>query len=95
MKKSFKTLGLCIAVCFAINANSQLVNCNPDDYPKQKSSHEFPAQYWVEVVSSQPESYAVDANGDVHIYSAEGLAWLVSTVNGLNGQDPDDFNGKK
>lgn len=95
MKKSFKTLGLCIAVCFAINANSQLVNCNPDDYPKQKSSHEFPAQYWVEVVSSQPESYAVDANGDVHIYSAEGLAWLVSTVNGLNGQYPDDFNGKK
>jgi tetratricopeptide (TPR) repeat protein len=65
-----------------------------DDCPKHKSSHELPSQYWTEVVTSQPEGYVVDANGDVQIYSAEGLAWLISTVNGLNGQEPDDFNGK-
>lgn len=66
-----------------------------DNYPKHKSSHELPSQYWTEVVTSQPEGYVVDANGDVQIYSAEGLAWLISTVNGLNEQEPDDFNGKK
>ena len=55
---------------------------------------ELPSQYWTDVVTTEPEGYVVDANGNVQIYSAEGLAWLISTVNGLNGQEPDDFNGK-
>ena len=62
---------------------------------KPKSSRELPEQYWVDIVTEQPAGYLVDANGDVHLYSAEALAWLVSTVNGLNGQEADDFNGKK
>ena len=60
-----------------------------DQYP-----HPQPDHYWPEVVTSQPEGYGVDTNGDVHIHSSEGLAWLISTVNGLNGQEADNFNGK-
>jgi len=52
-------------------------------------------QYWTDIVTSQPEGYLIDANGDVKIHTAEGLAWLISTVNGLNGQEPDDFNGRQ
>ncbi|MBO7489406.1 MAG: thiol protease/hemagglutinin PrtT [Bacteroidales bacterium] len=37
--------------------------------------------YWTEVVTSQPEGYQVDANGNIHIYTAEGLAWLAHIVN--------------
>ena len=50
--------------------------------------------YWIEVVASQPDGYAVDAEGNATISSAEGLAWLISTVNGLNGQTANDFRGK-
>ena len=60
-----------------------------DQYP-----HPQPEHYWPEIVTSQPEGYVVDANGNVHIHSAEGLAWLISAVNGLNGQEADNFNGK-
>ena len=35
----------------------------------------------------------VDENGDVHIHSAEGLAWLSVLSNGLHGQEVDDFEG--
>ncbi len=59
------------------------------------SSRELPDQYWTDIVTEQPEGYVVDENGDVHLHSAEALAWLVSVVNGLNGQEADDFNGKK
>jgi len=52
------------------------------------------AKNWTDVVISQPEGYVVDAEGNVTISSAEGLAWLVSVVNGLNGQSPCDFAGK-
>lgn len=59
------------------------------------STRELPEQYWTNIVTEQPEGYVVDCNGDVHLYSAEALAWLISTVNGINGQEADDFNGKK
>ena len=62
---------------------------------KTKSSRELPDQYWTDIVTEQPNGYVVDANGDVHLYSAEGLAWLISSVNGLNGQEADDFKGKR
>ncbi|MBR3700094.1 MAG: T9SS type A sorting domain-containing protein [Bacteroidales bacterium] len=55
---------------------------------------ELPDPYWTDIVTEQPEGYAIEANGDVHIYSAEGLAWLCSVTNGLNGQEADDFEGK-
>ena len=59
-----------------------------------KSNHVLPEQYWVDIVTEQPEGYVVDANDDVHLYSAEALAWLCSVSNGLNGQEADDFEGR-
>ncbi len=58
-------------------------------------ARELPEQYWTDLVTEQPAGYVVDENGDVHLHSAEALAWLISVVNGLNGQEADDFNGKK
>lgn len=58
-------------------------------------SRELPDQCWTDLVTEQPEGYVVDANGDVHLHSAEALAWLISIVNGLNGQEADNFDGKK
>ena len=51
--------------------------------------------YWTEIVTEQPEGYIVLGNGDVEISSAEGLAWLISVVNGLNGCEPYSFAGHK
>lgn len=50
---------------------------------------------WTEVVVSQPEGYKEDANGNVYISSAEGLAWLSSLSNGLNEMEQNSFWGKK
>ena len=57
-------------------------------------NHVFDRLYWTEVVTSQPEGYNMDAEGNVTISSAEGLAWLASVVNGLNGQTANDFYEK-
>ena len=61
----------------------------------QAQNRELPTDYWKDVVTQQPTGYVVDAYDNVHLYSAEALAWLISTVNGFNGQETDDFNGKK
>ena len=50
-----------------------------------------PNDYWKNVVRSKPESVEYDYNGNVHIYDADGLAWLISLTNGLNGQQIRDF----
>lgn len=42
---------------------------------------------WTEVVTSQPDGFYNDGNGYVYISSAEGLAWLASVVNNLNGNN--------
>ena len=49
---------------------------------------------WTEVVTSQPEGFQEDATGNLYISSAEGLAWLTSVVNGLNGAEHNDYHGK-
>ena len=49
---------------------------------------------WYWKVITQPDGYEVDESGNVNISSAEGLAWLISTVNGYNCQQRSDFNGK-
>ena len=46
---------------------------------------------WTEVVTSQPEGFQKDANGNVYISSAEGLSWLASVVNGLNGNSEYEY----
>ena len=50
--------------------------------------------YWTDVVISQPSGYVEDANGNVEISSAEGLAWLSVLVNGFHGHQPNSFEGK-
>ena len=50
--------------------------------------------FWTDTIVSQPSGYSMDANGDVEISSSDGLVWLISAVNGLNGCDPDDFEGR-
>ena len=47
--------------------------------------------HWTEVVTSQPEGYRIDANGNVRISSAEGLAWASCVANGLNGAQSSDI----
>ena len=63
------------------------------DYVKQ-THRELPDQYWTDIVTEQPEGYVVDANGDVHIYSAEAMAWVSVLSNGLHRKEADDFYGK-
>ena len=50
--------------------------------------------YWADTVTEQPEGYVIDAEGNVEISSPEGLAWLSCVVNGLNGCEPDNFDGR-
>ena len=50
--------------------------------------------YWVDIVTSCPEGYYEDDQGNVTISSAEGLAWLSVCSNGLNGQNKHTYEGK-
>ena len=50
-----------------------------------------PNDYWYNIVTSRPAGYTPEYNGDVTITSHEGLAWLISTVNGYNGQNAHSF----
>ena len=54
----------------------------------------FDKPYWTDIVTSQPEGYVEEENGNVNISSAEGLAWLACMVNGLHGQEPKTFRNK-
>lgn len=54
----------------------------------------YPVDYWLDVVTEQPEGYKIDEHGNVTISSAEGLAWFAAVVNGRNGQEANDFEGK-
>jgi hypothetical protein len=50
--------------------------------------------YWTDIVTTQPSGYIVDAEGNVEISSAEGLAWMSVLVNGFHGHQPNSFEGK-
>ena len=105
MRAAIKSLIICSALSLTIAVNAQTLNCNPDtngeggsileqELHQGLTNRDLPEQYWVDIVTEQPEGYVVDENGDVHIYSAEALAWLSSVSNGLNGQQADDFEGR-
>ena len=55
---------------------------------------ENPYPLWADTIISQPEGYIMDDAGNVEISSSDGLVWLISAVNGLNGCEPDDFEGR-
>ena len=71
--------------------------CSDDDM----SSWSEPITYipdklhWTEVVTTQPEGYKEDDYGNIYISSAEGLAWLSSKANGLNGLEMHSLNEKQ
>lgn len=46
---------------------------------------------WVSSVTSAPSGYTTDGDGNVTISDANGLAWLISKVNALNGEAPHPF----
>ena len=51
-----------------------------------------PGDYWWQYVTTQPAGYELDYYGNVTITSKEGLAWLISTVNGYNSQPAQTFH---
>lgn len=65
--------------------------------PKRETIHtsDYPSDYWMDVVTEQPEGYVMDEQGNVTISSAEGLAWFAAVVNGRNGQEANDFEGNE
>ena len=50
--------------------------------------------YWNDIVTSCPEGYIEDINGNIIISTAEGLAWLSVCSNGQNGQNIQRYEGK-
>lgn len=50
--------------------------------------------YWTDIVTSRPDGYVEDSDGNVYISTAEGLSWLSSESNGIN-TSPIDFDDKQ
>lgn len=50
-----------------------------------------PNRYWKQQVTSQPSTFTTQYNGNVEIKDEAGLAWLISTCNGLNDQQIHDY----
>lgn len=61
----------------------------------EKINFSMTGRKWIDVVTLCPDGYSTDASGNVTISSAEGLAWLISVANGLNGQTSHTFSGKQ
>lgn len=57
----------------------------------QKASEK---KHWSDVVTSQPAGYVVGEDGNITISDAEGFAWIISVVNGLNGEKANSLEGK-
>lgn len=55
-----------------------------------------PNDHWYEVVTSEPSdgTYFMDYYGNVTITGENGLAWLISIINGLNNQAVHQFHDK-
>ena len=64
-------------------------------HSEKESENGYPTDYWMDIVTEQPEGYEMDTQGNVTISSAEGLAWFAAVVNGRNGQEANDFEGKE
>ena len=50
--------------------------------------------YWTDIVTTKPDGYVEDADGNVEIYSAEGLTWFAAIMNGPYHQQYNAFSGK-
>ena len=91
MKKLFYTLTALLFMAFPALAQETTLR-QENDNSMLNPLAQWP--FWVDTIVSQPEGYVVDAEGNVEISSSDGLVWLVSEVNGLNGCEPDNFDGR-
>lgn len=66
----------------------------PSDAVTNTPVIELYACLWSQYVVECPAAGYSEIDGNVTISSREGLAWLISVVNGLNGQAGNDFSGK-
>ena len=90
--KQTKRIIVLLLVGLTITVQSQ----NLADTDKSNiKDRDYPSDYWMDVVTEQPEGYVMDEQGNVTISSAEGLAWFAAVVNGRNGQEANDFEGKE
>ncbi|MDD3947727.1 MAG: GLUG motif-containing protein, partial [Clostridia bacterium] len=62
-----------------------------ENYPRFVQT---PLTYWKNVVTSEPEDGYYDNGDTIEIETAEAFAWLISVVNGLNGQTANTLAGK-
>lgn len=85
MKKFFYLL----VVLFFTTSSSFAQKSNPS-----KNHREDPYPLWVDTIVSQPNGYEMDLEGNVEISSPDGMVWLISVVNGLNGCEPNSFEGR-
>ena len=76
MKKALFTLAIVLLAVVAQAQESPVLQ-RPDPLP-----------YWVDTITAQPDGYVMDADGNVEISNSDGLVWLISAVNGLNGCEP-------
>ena len=91
--KQIKQLMMLLMMSLSITGSAQ----NLFDSLSRKTDkvyRNYPSDYWIDVVKEQPEGYEMDEQGNVAISSAEGLAWFAAVVNGRNGQEANDFEGK-
>ena len=70
-------------------------NCGNGIYSPWIKNNVVLNPYWTDIVTTQPEGYIEDANGNIEISSVEGLAWLSVLINGLHGHQPNNFKEKK
>ena len=80
------------------NNHDTYYNSSIQDYPDGTEGHEYPMGLnpdktlffgwtWANVVRSKPTGYVPSTTeGKVTVTTPQGLAWLISRVNGLNGQ---------
>lgn len=72
------------------NENANFVVSSDESLNSPVAYYE-PNDYWWQVVTTKPDGYQEDYYGNVTISNNEGLAWLISVVNGYNGQEAHTF----
>lgn len=64
-----------------------------DISPDSSPSFDIPDDLWTDLVTEQPEGYVVDENGNVHIHTAEALAWVSVISNALHDTEHNNYEG--
>ena len=87
-----RTTRLYTLLALLLMAGGATMQAQNKDDPWPHYIEEYPL--WIDSVTVQPNGFVMDAIGNVEISTPEGLAWLISAANGLNGCEPDNFDGR-